>query len=228
MNPIVGLYPIIGPGEVRALIRHACKANGCEDFADVIRWHWNGRFTRRMGDANPRTNVIRLSRPLFPRASPEEQRETVIHEACHLISIHKHGAKGTGHGRLWKLCMMLAGGKGDRCHKVDRTGLKRTRRSQSVPARCGCGTITSLTPHRAARLRNGTAIYRCRRCRCSVTLVEDFSLDKAARLSSWPSRDNSERSWRVGPLHLRRSRRRRQSGPYLLPGSHWQGDPLVS
>ena len=41
--------------------------------------------------ARPPSEPIRLSIPLWPRASDQDRRETVIHEACHLIAFYKHG-----------------------------------------------------------------------------------------------------------------------------------------
>ena len=75
---------------IKEWIRFACERNGVPELAQVILVEWSLRFTRRMGDATySPINYgarIRLSIPLWPRASEEDRRETVIHEACHVIA----------------------------------------------------------------------------------------------------------------------------------------------
>jgi len=112
------------PDEIREEIRFACHANGIPELAKKIRFSFNNRFTRRMGDANYYSNRIRLSKPLWKRATPEQRRETIIHEACHLIARHKHGPQIKAHGREWKAAMRRAGFKPIRCHSVDTSGLR--------------------------------------------------------------------------------------------------------
>lgn len=152
--------------EILAAIKKACTDNGCPELAGYISYSWNGRFTRRLGDANLRTFHIRLSTPLWPRANDATRYETVVHEACHLIAFHKH--KERGHGYAWKACMARTGTKPERCHNVDRTGLARTQKRAT--AYCGCGECT-LGPVRAKKLAKNQARYACRRCGQFITLA---------------------------------------------------------
>jgi predicted SprT family Zn-dependent metalloprotease len=128
---------------------------------------------------------LRFSIPLWPRASEEERRETVIHECAHLVDGLRHG-RPDGHGPHWKKIMVEAGFSPDRTHKVDRQGLTRT-----VAAHCRCKDW-SLGRQRAARLRNRTAEYRCPKCgdllelgprpRSEEEVLEDLlALDRKAR-----------------------------------------------
>ena len=119
----------------------------CE-LAQVIVVEWNQRFTRRMGDAsyNPFTYRarIRLSIPLWPRASEQERRETVIHETCHCIVKYKHGPFVSDHGEEWRQAMRACGVEPLRTHNVDRSGLVRRQRqfvlldcpNESVEKKC--------------------------------------------------------------------------------------------
>ena len=114
---------------IRSWIRFACDCNNVDELAQVIVVEWNPRFTRRLGDAgySPTTfrARIRLSIPLWPRSTEEDRKETVIHEACHLIAFYKHRVVTAPHGTEWKEAMKNCGIEPLRLHTVDRTGLAR-------------------------------------------------------------------------------------------------------
>ena len=116
---------------IKEWIRFACECNGVPELAQAIIVEWNPRFTRRLGDGiySPITfrARIRLSIPLWPRASEQDRREAVIHEACHCIVGYKHGHVAH-HGLEWKEAMRNCGVEPLRGHNVDRTGLARRRR----------------------------------------------------------------------------------------------------
>ena len=118
---------------VRRWIQFACDCNGVPEFGQVIVVEWNPRFTRKMGDAtyNPYTfrARVRLSVPLWPRASDQEKRQTVIHEVCHCIAVYKkHGRVRRPHGLEWQQAMQNCGIEPLPTHSVDRTGLARRQR----------------------------------------------------------------------------------------------------
>ena len=79
---------------IRQWIRLACDSNGVSELAQVIVVEWNPRFTRRLGDAGYSSTTyrarIRLSIPLWPRSTEEDRRETVVHEACHIIAFYNN------------------------------------------------------------------------------------------------------------------------------------------
>jgi predicted SprT family Zn-dependent metalloprotease len=169
---------------------------GHEDLLDVVRVEWSGRFTRRMGDAlyKPAMNGgapyarLRFSMPLWPRADEAERRNTVAHELAHLVTFHewhtrsdatkngrglRFGKAPTAHGWVWRTVMRRMGERPERCHNVDRTGLKRKgRRLSRTPAYCGCDKVWELTPVRAARIRkyHPHAAYGCRVCKKALRL----------------------------------------------------------
>ena len=117
-----------GDRYIQEWVSFACEANGVPELAQVIVVEWNARFTRRMGDAlySPSTfrARIRLSIPLWGRASEQDRRETVIHEACHLVVYYKN-CNAAQHGPEWREAMRNCGVEPQRTHSVDRTGLTR-------------------------------------------------------------------------------------------------------
>jgi SprT protein len=162
-------------GAIREQIEAACRACGVPELSGRIGVVWSGRFIARMGDARwdrvRGAGLIRLSRPLWPKASEEERRETVIHEACHVIADYRYGGR-QHHGPRWLRMMALCGyARPARCHSVDHEAIqqRRERRRVEVRARCGCAEGVILGPVQARRLRAGAA-YRCRACSQRVAL----------------------------------------------------------
>lgn len=127
---------------------------------------WNGRFTRRMGDAQfiRGVGIVRLSKKLWERANDEQRRQTIIHEVCHVIQRVQDLEKGyrsPPHGWQWQALMRRCGQRPDRCHTVDRTGIVRT-----YSVRCACGVHqVGKTVYR--RMLNGQK-YQCKKCRQKV------------------------------------------------------------
>jgi SprT protein len=146
--------------EIRQIMAKVCKACGVPDLDRKVRIEWNDRFTQRLGDANYSKMRIRLSVPLWERANAQEREQVVAHEMCHIVASHKYGDHIKAHGGEWRACMMVAGYPPDRCHSVDRTGLRKTRKT--CETRCGCG-LHMVTPKVFGRVVKGS-MYTCRRC----------------------------------------------------------------
>ena len=160
--------------EIHELIKETFDLCEEPELYEYTKIQWNSRFTSRMGDAlyYHRTNTgrIRFSPLLWNRASPEERRETVIHEACHIVAercARRTGRGKAGHGPIWKRYMKIAGAKGDRCHTVNRDGLKR--KQKRVEAYCGCRTW-QLTQNRATRMQKKRTSYSCKNCMGTLQL----------------------------------------------------------
>jgi SprT protein len=164
-----GLLTAIYRRTITTWIKEACEANEMPWLTNRISWEFNGRFTRRMGDACLRTNRIRLSAPLWERAGAAEQKNTVKHEVCHLIAYKINNFIGSTepHGKLWKACMIKAGEEPTRCHTVNRDGLKR--RQKRYKAKCRCMTHTVTATKRGKMLRGQVRV--CRRCRGRLELI---------------------------------------------------------
>lgn len=116
-----------------ATLEEAKRRAGMPDV--TFRVEWNARFTRRLGDSlvvdRPgKVGRLRFSATaLYLRATAQEREALVYHEAAHSLADIKHG-KRCKHGPLWKAMMRTLGQTPDRCHNVDRTGLKRGQRQR--------------------------------------------------------------------------------------------------
>lgn len=156
--------------EITELVKETFDKCGEPGLFGSTKIQWNSRFTRRMGDAiyYRRTKIgrVRFSPVLWKRASPEERRETVIHEACHIVAEKNH--PGANHGPVWKRYMEMAGAKGDRCHNVNRDGLRR--RQKRIKAYCACREW-SLSQNRITRMKNRPwKSYFCKDCTQTIKL----------------------------------------------------------
>ena len=159
------------PDDVRKLIHWVLHKTNC---TITISWSWgSNRMTARIGEANLRSNRIKLSPVLFPRASATKRRNTIIHEVCHLVANHRLLVAGRDegpHGREWKKAMRECGEKPKARYtadEVDRDGLRKV---WLYTCRVGC----SANPHRLGKTRharssNGTATYSCRTCGITLT-----------------------------------------------------------
>ena len=149
---------------IQEWIKQACEANEVPDLVAKIKWRFNARFRSRMGDANCKTFLMRLSAPLWKRALPADKENTVKHETCHLITRWKHGKVGA-HGPEWKSTMIRAGQEPTRCHSVKT--IKKT-----VDVVCtGCMIVIPMSVRRAVKMKQGQ-IYRCKACDGKVEFVK--------------------------------------------------------
>ena len=151
---------------IREWIRFACEKNEAEELAQAVIVEFNRRFTRRMGDAlyNRYRYLarIRLSVPLWSRASTDDRRETVIHETCHIIVKYKLDPFTPDHGAEWKQAMKNCGCEPNRFHRIDRTGLYRPQR-QFVVLDCPRETKCRISVRQFNLVRKGTE-YCCEKC----------------------------------------------------------------
>jgi SprT protein len=161
--------------EVREYVEQACAACGVAELAAKIVVRWNSRFTARMGDAKwfpaKDRGVIRLSVPLWPKATPAERIETVIHETCHVIADYRFGPR-QAHGPHWRALMRLCGYRNaTRCHAVARDEIAARRRQTRMVYKlaCGCPDGVALGRVQYRRLRAGVK-YHCRTCRQGIRL----------------------------------------------------------
>ncbi len=121
---------------------------------------FSGRFTRRMGQCDFRHRVISYSTPLWPLATPEQRRQTAIHEVAHAVTRDRHGTVSP-HGKEWRAQMVAMGASPKRTHNVNRESVKRTRGDTVTMVCCG-GAPFRVTLKKAHGLvtRGG----RCRAC----------------------------------------------------------------
>jgi SprT protein len=170
-------------------VRFACYHNNVPELAQAIQIEWNPRFTRRLGDAifNPTTfqSKIRLSIPLWPRASSQDRMETVVHEACHIIVWHQFGLFIKAHGPEWKQAMENCGVQPERTHDVDRTGLAR-RQKRFILLDCphqGHDHKCRMTAKEFNQIRRGV-VMECKKC---GLVVGRESAIKEDQRGGWPT-----------------------------------------
>lgn len=168
--------PVVSLPQLSCWIQETCQDNGVPELAPAIRVEYNNRFTSKIGDAHYRLNRIRLSRPLFELASFEECRNTVKHEACHLIVHYKWIQNKLvdhpkPHGWEWKQAMVRAGENPARCHKVDRGSLARVTRRYLALCKCeGDKSKHYISGQRKGKMKKGIG-YRCKYCNALLALV---------------------------------------------------------
>jgi predicted SprT family Zn-dependent metalloprotease len=131
------------------------------------RWEWSTRMTAAAGIAYS-SGLMKFSLPLFSRDAESGNRDTVIHEVCHIINYARND--NAHHGHKWKHLMRLCGLEPKRCHNIDRTGLKRpTGRQSRHQVACGCASTISMGPVQYKRALAG-AVYRCRKCKQNISV----------------------------------------------------------
>jgi SprT protein len=170
---------------IRRWIRFACDCNGVPELAQTFIIEWDRRFTSRLGDGSyNRISMrarIRLSIPLWQRASAQDRRETVVHEACHVIVDYKQGYNSRPHGSEWKKAMKNCGLEPRRLHSVDRTGLARKRR-RFVLCDCPHDSVEKKCRIRAREfnlVRKGTEFW-CKVCGLHLNLNSSIEEDRTA------------------------------------------------
>jgi len=112
---------------IREWIDFALDCNDVSYLSSMIRVRWNKRFTRKFADAGygicPPRGRIRISPMIWERATLEQRRETIIHEACHIVAYHLHGLAIKPHGAEWRAAMAKCEVEPVRCHNIPLIGI---------------------------------------------------------------------------------------------------------
>lgn len=125
--------------EVQELIEFAFMCNGLSTYRvqKSVIWKWNSRYTDTMGKADYMFMTIELSSKIFDLATKQQQEDTIVHEACHLIAHYKYSERRIKpHGKEWKQCMLNCGITPARCHTVNTSSLRKRKRYYLI---CDCG-----------------------------------------------------------------------------------------
>jgi len=153
---------------------------GCPQLRSQITVDFNNRFKSRAGDATwkngSQKGAIRLSSPLWSHMSPEDQRNTIVHEAAHIVQYyqyhearrsnflaHRYVPKPKPHGVEWKVLMKQMGEAPERTHDIDSCALGISKKRQRYQAICKCTTHV-FGPIVAKRMKTNK-IYYCRLCK---------------------------------------------------------------
>ena len=114
------------------------------------------------GQANYRTNRIRLNRQLLEKYTTEFVVQTVPHEFAHLVAHKKFGRRIKPHGNEWRSVMIALGAKPSRTHNF---AVSPTRKLRRYMFQCNCHDKKhELTSIRYNRIRRGV-IYYCPACK---------------------------------------------------------------
>lgn len=144
MNPEVPLPPSSNPNAVRDWALAVMAGFGLSEWQFALT-----RGVRILGVCRHQKHVIGLSRHLIERNSPEEVRDTLLHEICHALV-----GPGHGHDEVWKAKCREVGCRPERCCTAE-IDLPEGRWRASCG---GCGTV--FRRHRRPR----PVKYHCRRC----------------------------------------------------------------
>lgn len=151
---------------------------------------FSNRFTRRMGQCDFRKREIGYSAPLWPMATPDQRRQTTIHEVAHAVTHDRHGVAAAAHGSEWKAQMVAMGVSPKRTHAVNREGVKRTR-SDTITMTC-CGPPFRMLLTRVHRLvTHGGTCRSCHRTPMFASPADRAAYEKWARGDGLNIRPNS-------------------------------------
>ncbi|HEY8668665.1 MAG TPA: SprT-like domain-containing protein [Tepidisphaeraceae bacterium] len=114
---------------------------------------------RRFGSCRLKSKIITLSRPLTILNTPEQVRDTLLHEIAHALT------PGDGHGQLWRDACRRIGAKPQRCyqeHEVMSPARPRAR------YRIGCQRCDWWADRRRRTRRK----YLCAKCQGPIIWLE--------------------------------------------------------
>lgn len=120
----------------------------------------------------------------FMGATREGQRQTLIHEACH-IAEHFLTGRCTPHGTPWKLLMLIAGVQPDVCSNDPGALAVASRLTwhRATWVFCACSAHRVSTQRRAA-IAKRPGSYICRLCRTALTLEDQCTPAAQSQASS--------------------------------------------
>ena len=96
---------------------------------------WNARMRVTAGVAYYKKGAIALSSKVL--LTEEQVGITLRHEYAHLMAVHRHGRRGTGHGNAWRVAMSELGLEPKVTHAYE---VPRNKARQQVSYQCArCG-----------------------------------------------------------------------------------------
>lgn len=122
----------------------------------------------KLGLANYVENTIYINIDIL-KYNPEQIKDTVIHEYCHILD--KHVYNKFGHGKTWKKLMVNLGG--NPAAKVDDINsdpiVKESDKKTYYAYICGCNDREHyFTPTQHKKILKESLIYQCRICKKSI------------------------------------------------------------
>lgn len=121
-------------------IKEACMYNDQKWMPTFISFNFSNKLFVSFGIAKY-PNTIEISKVIWNKASEKQKRNTVMHEACHIIAWFKYGTNIKGHGKEWKECMMRCNLKPEVYHKIGVYEFREGKKRYSHIAKCSCSKV---------------------------------------------------------------------------------------
>jgi len=144
--------------EIKYQITTALDALNAAHIA--VKWEWSRRMTSTVGMAYGRLKRVVFSRPQWPRMTPQQRWEAVVHEVCHIVAYQLHH-EPMGHGPVWEGLMKQVGVEPEVYHSLGP--------ADAVAAQCGCH-VRQISSRMATRIKRGN-VRVCRYCKRPLELL---------------------------------------------------------
>jgi len=157
-------------------IKEAFIAMEQSELFNKIQWRWNKKLTSTMGmayyvwaDTFAIPTHIEFSPILFLKAPLDERKQTVFHEAAHIVDYYTGNFdRRAPHGTSWRTLMIKAGMQPKRCHSV-KVEKKSRKQKFLYKAKCNCSNGVIISKICYGRIKRGLK-YLCRKCKKGITL----------------------------------------------------------
>ena len=164
-------------GEIINWVRQACADCECGSLLSKIDVKFSNSMTTTAGTAKRRNGryILTLSSRLWDRMDEDEQRDLVIHEACHLIDFWLHDGNTKPHGWEWQALMRRCGINNPEDHirhNIPCDDLRRRGTRHGYTCSCKGGTIG---PIQAKKLRHDGVKYVCKNCHQHIVLTGEIT-----------------------------------------------------
>jgi SprT protein len=126
------------------------------------------------GYAHYRENKINLNSEALAKHTDETINETLPHEIAHLLAFQIYGIeriRHNPHGLEWRQVARRIGCNGDRCHSMDLTPAKKTRKFQY---NCNQGHKFTLGLNLHRKVEEGRQNRICTYCRTHIFFVKEI------------------------------------------------------
>jgi len=123
---------------------------------------YSARKPKRIAEASD-GGVITIFCYVWDILTDEQQHNTIVHEACHILALKMFGWSAWGHTPDWKRLMALCG-----CPTKTRyttpLSIDQAQKISPYVLQCKCGASVILGKIQYGRFQKGN-LYRCGRCR---------------------------------------------------------------
>lgn len=175
---ILETFTVADQNEVRNQILQFLQVVKHEHLAKQIGIQWSTRMTRKMGEATEFENpnscplktkyLLKFSIIFWVHATPEERKETVIHEMAHVLCFHLYPNMKIYHGAEWLEIMGKFGYKD--ASKYTTVKIPEKFQPKRFSVKCGCREH-QVTIKIINQMKKGIT-YRCSVCKGLIVFKE--------------------------------------------------------